>query len=753
MIKKIVIALFVLIVTQTFADYKDLNTYIGNFNGGITNVNPYYAPQNSAIDIRNYVFDEYGLLNGRKGWRYFCNIGVNKAIQSTFFFEKLSGSYQLLASSDTNLYKCSFGTSQLIESETDLQYTNNYSRDYVTINDVCYIGDGYNENLKYGGSKMQYAGLYPPTDNLWIVVNTPSTIGRQDTGAYKYAYSFVSDTNNFQEVESNFKLYGSDVTINKGDSVYIVIPKVPDLSKYKYVTDVRLYRSRINQTSYYLIKEIPRNDTDYEYIDSANDTELPTDIVLSFGRYPYPACKYFVTYKGRLFGAGNYVNSDRVYYSNFSTRGIEPEYNELDVGFVQNKDLIGKKITGLAVSNGHLVIFTKNSTVLLYIPDEYILSPEYWRTATISKSIGCLTHYSIANKEQGVLFTGNDGLYSGGIQFTGNLTANGQLDYIGKNIKGLFNKNIKFRPENVSGIYTNHNYYLTYSDNGYYNDRVLCFSTVTGKFTTLSNLYINGMAYNSAQDYLVGGSSLKDGNIYYINAEAQYDGNVVFEDNTVDTIQEIYLEEYDDTYYKYILNDTFNTKEVFNGVDTDIVKYQEMRGQTLFNIETETGIFSNSPILDYDTNYVVTRELLTGVTTGSVVKTGVRNYILESIWNNINMPAQQKIAKYIWYDIFNTSGDIILYTYYDDESSFDFNTNNIEDTGNIRYDLSPALKYDEDVEYDNNLGSDRNTQKVTLESNGKRWRWLKQKFLINTYKHINVNRFYLNFKTMGEKWE
>ena len=111
----------------------------------------------------------------------------------------------------------------------------------------------------------------------------------------------------------------------------------------------------------------------------------------------FPKAKHTVTHAGKVFVANVYedgvAKTTRIRWShpNNPTNWAELDYIDINDG--------GQDITGLAVTNGHLVVFKHNSVFAVFGYDS-----DTFQVVEISRSVGAATPHAVCTTERGVYF-------------------------------------------------------------------------------------------------------------------------------------------------------------------------------------------------------------------------------------------------------------------------------------------------------------------------------------------------------------
>ncbi len=758
MLKKICLFLFFILLSiqiSVFAIDKNFKEYIASNIGGITNINPYYADKSTLRDIINFYYDDYGLLQGRTGYLKYNQLPIKKKAINSFLFNKNFNTKQYIISYDTEIYAItSISDSKQINILQPINTYNNYDRGFFVSSNTLYIGDGLNDNLKYSGDDTYayIAGQYAPTvdialDSVVAVISDTNF----EIGDYQYFYTYYQEISGFNSVESNGNPNYLTVAVDYPAETIVLKNIILDSGvRYNNISKINIYRTKRNELTYFLVGSIDVYDTgaaDTYFYDNVSDLNLSLTEFTQFDRSVPPPFLYAENYKGRFFLAGNKLYPDRVYFTSISERGKEPEYLNDVYSYITSADLDGQIITGLKVMNGHLIIFTQNKTVSLFIADEDILTPTKWWITTRSTSIGCISNNSIQNIGEGLAFVSNEGLYTMGISFVGNYTANSLFDYFGINIKDTFKQYMERYPHLIRSAYFKHFYYVLFSTNGIYNDKIYVYNVASKKGSFFDGMFLNSMITDVESNFLIGASSLPDGNIWYINAENIYDGNNYLENARVIEIGQSYLADYNDTYNFYRINTRLISDTVAVN-DTEIIDI--FSGIPAYVFDLDSGFLNFAPIIQNDTNIFYTYYEINGCTVGSNVKIGSRNYVIDAVWHDFGSDAVDKIIKHLWADLFSFEGDFGVYLFYDDDLNPQFES--ISETTTLNKWGDSGLTWGATGLYWGYNTTLNKRKKITL-NDYPQFNWFRPKFIHNGYLPPSFNRWRGWWYDKGISWE
>ena len=251
-----------------------------------------------------------------------------------------------------------------------------------------YITDGVSMLCDNGVSTKTW-GIDPPDD--LVVVNMAGSGGGLAAGYYQYKYTFYDGDTGSESDPS----VGSATTLAAANDEATV--SQIGISTNDRVTKRRLYRTLVGGGTFYLVA--PLNDNvDTDFVDGVADANLTSELTTDQG-IP-PVGDVVVSYKGRLFLAGDNNYPNRVYYSSSDKPDNFPSTNYLEVGTSDDR------VLNMVVFEGK-VYFIQTATISgLYGTDENTFA--WHRTRS---HVGVSARWSVAVGPDGVYFLGHDGVY------------------------------------------------------------------------------------------------------------------------------------------------------------------------------------------------------------------------------------------------------------------------------------------------------------------------------------------------------
>lgn len=223
--------------------------------------------------------------------------------------------------------------------------------DGMIYNDILYLGNGVDSNIKYDGIHVPWnMGITGPSAaecSAWAVgVGAAGVL----TGVYQYKVTYYNSTlgheSNPSDDNTSARSVSVTLTAQKGDLSGIPISGDPQVNKRK------LYRTTAGGGVWLYVATINDNTTT-TYIDNSPDTQLGVAID-QFGNGVPPKFAFIRYWKGSTFIVPK--NSSTIY---FSKAGNPNAFDSNDYRELGKND--GNVITGMALINDTLVIYKNNS--------------------------------------------------------------------------------------------------------------------------------------------------------------------------------------------------------------------------------------------------------------------------------------------------------------------------------------------------------------------------------------------------------
>src|SRR3990167_4608274 len=451
-----------------------------NFSGGLaTKPSPLTLSASNADIIENIRLDtKLGSLSKRD------KIVLDGTCDPS---EPILGLHRFYLENGTKITICNHGDEIEKKEESESSYSailSTTSRDkrwqWTTWHDIAIGTDGYNQPVKYDGTSASatYLGSALATD-------AGSGAGPNGTYTYKIACYTASYTVSLDQPSNGVTVTDNDITLT-------MIPICPDTFLGESITGRKVYRIENAGSTYKILSNgtIADNST-VTLTDSDADGALGASLSSTHTRAP-PKGKYLLVYLNRLFIANNPTDASRLFYS----ADASPDFFDTGVtvngGYFDIRPQDGDEITFIKTILGKMVI-SKRNTIQYFNADGDEPSAD-WVISDPYSFVGCQAPYSAVNSPLGIIYLGNNGIY----------TFNGQYsllisDIVTPEIRDIQSTNFP----NVWAEYFKNSYYMTYTSfetGSPVNDRILIYDTVTKAFME-DKLNINVFkVFNSGTD-------------------------------------------------------------------------------------------------------------------------------------------------------------------------------------------------------------------------------------------------------------
>src|SRR5512139_1700373 len=259
-------------------------------------------------------------------------------------FLRWDGSRDIVNSCGTSLYK--LNTDNVTETAIATSLTEAPMR-FVSYGDHLYGGNGFDENKMIDNNLT--VGKWQITAPDSALTSGAGPAGNVN-GTYYYYYTFYDSVNGIESPPSPVS------TVLTVSSKQVSLSNI-DTSANTLVTQRRVYRTLTGGTVYYLLTTIADNTTT-TYTDNLPDTTIgaATNVSDVDGTSVLPNCNIFALFENRVFCAGDYLQPQRVYYT---------EANELGkyIPLTNYQDFAITVTAMVAIDNG-LLVFESNKTWL-----------------------------------------------------------------------------------------------------------------------------------------------------------------------------------------------------------------------------------------------------------------------------------------------------------------------------------------------------------------------------------------------------
>lgn len=468
---------------------------LDDFSRGLnTKLSPFNLPKNQATVAENIRFDsELGSITKRDKTLVDADCGGNEVIL---------GLHRLYLNDGTKVTLCNHGDEVEKKEDSESSYTSildlatsDRRWSWITWHNIAIGTDGYNQPVKYDGTSA--SATY-----LGSLLATDAGSGAGPDGTYTYKVTCYTTS-----YEYSLDQPSNPVTVSDNDITLTMIPICPDTILGESVTGRKIYRIEDGNSTYKLLSNgtIADNST-VTLTDSDADGALGAAISPTTTRQP-PKGKYILVHRNRLWIANNPSNPSTIYYS------ADASHDYFDIGTAVNGGSFnirpndGDEITAILNQFGKLTI-SKNNTWQKLNADGDTPSSD-WAISDPFSFVGCQAPYSAVNSPLGIMYLGNNGIY----------TFNGQYSQLISDAVTPVIRDIQ--PTNYANVWAaffKNSYYMAYTSEetgSTKNDRVLVFDTLSDAYN-IDSLNINVFkVFDSGTDIeaLYSGSSA-NGNVY-----------------------------------------------------------------------------------------------------------------------------------------------------------------------------------------------------------------------------------------------
>jgi hypothetical protein len=478
------------------------------WNKGVNLIDPPGELEPSELtECENYRLDVKGFPFKRPGYTGYgsapANVNGNNYIQFLFRLYKSDFSKVLVSGANGKIFTIndSTGASTQINvdgaSGTNMNTSNLFSG--MVYKDRLYICDG-TKPVRFNGTDAPYAGFFlAPAPG-----GAASGGGVLSAGTYKYAVANVAGNMGEGPLGTAFTI-GPVSANDKVDLTGIV--DAP--SRYEQ-TAKRIYRTKANQTTFYLLAEIANGVTTYSdatVADSALTNQyIPVHNPRTDARFAilgYDERTYWCVFAA---GFGSIVEVSDI---GFPDRILDNEFFT-----VSNND--SDLVTGAARSPSGLVFFKRGSMWLKRSFNSELVN--------ISPQVGCIAPWSIVQVPGGLIFLSNRGeiYFYDGVNLT----------EIGRSVKPEFVEMTAAALDRVVATYHDFRYIISYDPRGDqgFNYKTLEYELIGGKWdgphlnelTFTPGYYCAFEAKLDRNELTWGNSRASTGSLIFVRRENQY---------------------------------------------------------------------------------------------------------------------------------------------------------------------------------------------------------------------------------------
>ena len=438
---------------------KHIPIPVGPFKGGINLIDPPgEVDSNELILAENYRLDVKGLPYKRPGSSFIgsspAKLNGNNPVNFVGRYYKAGGSKFLLGVANGKLYKVNDTTGAPTQIDVDgsgatnMNTSNLFSK--FAYKDRYYILDG-TKPVRFNGTDAPYAGFFA---HAAPTIGTTAGGGGVGAGTYKYAVANIAGDMG----EGPIGTPGTVVTAANDTVNLSVISDAP--SRYEQSAK-RIYRTKLNGSSFFFLAEIANTVTTYN--DITPDTALSQQYI--------PVHNPKTDARFALLGY-----DDRIYW--FGMGGASASLVEVsDIGFpdrifdnefltIANND--SDILTGGGKTPSGLIFFKRNS---MWLSRAFNSAP-----INISPKVGTVSPFSVVEVPGGLIFLATRGeiYFYDGVNLT----------EIGRKVKPELIEMPSASLAKVVAIYHDFRYIISYDPRGTkgYNWKTLEYDLLTGKW-------------------------------------------------------------------------------------------------------------------------------------------------------------------------------------------------------------------------------------------------------------------------------
>lgn len=463
--------------------------YLKNFKKGLNNlVNATQIKDDELQDATNCLLADEGSVTKRWGSGYFGNAGSSLGIWGIFPYYGTSNTKEILIQEGGFIKK--YNTSTLNwDLVSGSSFASGITMDTALLNNTLYLSNGTDNLAKYSGNGLiSFISINAPTSN-WAVRG-----GSFASGQYIYSYR-VSAVNTVGET-----LACAATTIAMADQRENWNPDSTNITAGRNVTIN--WNAVAGAAGYNIYGVVGANETYIDHIDGQGSkswvdygTKVPSQVFTtpSGDTTTAPKGKYITEFKSSLLLV-DASSPSRIWYS----AGVDKPESFLisdGGGYVDiSKNGEDGDITGVKVFQNKAIIFKERSIWSLDFTESTLPSIQ-----TISRGMGCVSHWSIQNVENDLFFVGakpggGAAIYVLGNEpnYTGGLRTNELSARVRPQVTAINRTNFS----KIKSIYYNNKYMMFYVDgNNAYNNAALAYDRERLGFTfwnspNVSNLSI-----------------------------------------------------------------------------------------------------------------------------------------------------------------------------------------------------------------------------------------------------------------------
>lgn len=400
---------------------------IGVFDGGLnTKAQELALPLNQSPSMYDWVYDDYGALTLRKGYKtHNSNPIANAPFDGLFSFKPNTMSALLLAVCDGSAYvKTGAATAFNLIASSQSLFTGSIPCEIVQFQELAFLSNGDQQPYKFNGREFTRAGVSAPAQALSAACNAA---GGNLNGTYTYVYTGV----NSYLAEGD---YGGTSPSRAIVSGTVRVSNIPTAPGSHGIESWNVYRNTAGvQGVYYKITNISNGVT--SFTDNVADSALLVEASTDQGYLRKFA--FLMQTAGRLWG----VVDDFLWFSEANQPETFPSGNNIRVGRGD-----GMQISSIAAFKGMVVISKSdfNGRTAIYqllIGDSVSVSdPSSWYLNLISEEGGGESQRAVVPYSSYLLLFNRKGAYAfngAGVSLAQNPTRAGSVvsDTISENVE------------------------------------------------------------------------------------------------------------------------------------------------------------------------------------------------------------------------------------------------------------------------------------------------------------------------------
>lgn len=374
-----------------------MSILIHDFKQGWQNAADQYKMRGDALyRLQDMELDEVGSLRCRHlhtEHPFFSGQNITEEISNVYRVEiEGTGVYLIYYTFGVYLYRYKSNTNVSTLLSAAMQSGKHVSfaalRPNLSNKTYVYYTDGVTMAADSGTSNVTW-GIDPPETP--ISGSAVGSGGGLSAGDYSYVYTFYDDDNG---IESNPSPASGLITATNDDSIDIINIEPSANSR---VTSRRIYRTKVNGGTKYLLKTIPDNSSTTD-TDTTDDDNLSQAVNDDQGVPPTVDC--VCSFKSRLWLCGDVNYPYRVWYTDLDRPDNVASVNYLDL------DRRFGKVQNFAVLHGTLFFVQKAGISRLYGE-----TTEVFTSGETNSHVGAYGRWTVVVGPDGIYFLGNDGVY------------------------------------------------------------------------------------------------------------------------------------------------------------------------------------------------------------------------------------------------------------------------------------------------------------------------------------------------------